>query len=85
MFETWLLISGILFYAILAYLWSPSLKQLKQEHDDAEEMYLKRGGLIGKMGILINNWHYEIINKRATIILLIVLIWIVATALWVIN
>jgi hypothetical protein len=85
MFETWLLISGILCYAIIAYMLSPSLRQLKQEHDNAKQMYLNRGSLIGKVGMAINNWHYEIVNKRIAIIIFILLIWIVVTTLWVIE
>jgi len=85
MFETWLLITLILGYAIYAILLYPSIKQLKLEHDKAEEMYLKRRKLIGEIGLLVNKWHFQIVNKRAPIILFIFLVWVVVTFLWQIS
>jgi len=82
MFETWLLITAILCYAIYAIMLYPSIKQLKHEHDRAEGMYLKRGTLIGKIGWLINKWHFQMVYKRATITIYIFLVWVVVTYLW---
>ena len=84
MFVTWLFISALLCYAIMAYLWSPSLQQLQKEYEDAESNYGQRKTVFSVSGMLVNRLHYKIVCHRKMAIAVISVVWLVMTIMCII-
>ncbi len=82
-FELWLLVSALLAYAIVAYLWSPSLQQLRKEYEDADSSYRQHETAIARIGMFVNRWHFKIANNRGIIVISIAMTWLVITAIWI--
>lgn len=82
MFEAWLLVTALLCYAVVAYLWSPPTSQFQKEFDDAERVYSQRQTPVARIGLAVNRAHYMVVTHRGIAVTAIAVTWLVVTAVW---
>jgi hypothetical protein len=83
MFMAWLSTSLLLCNAFLAYLRSPSLKQLQKKYEIAKDIYQKRKSVRSEISAFLNSAYYKMIMHRDIIASALFSLWVIFTLLWI--
>lgn len=79
MLSVWIVTTALLLYVAVAWMWSPSQRQLKEEYDEYELLYCNKSDAVSRIGVFINRLHFKIVCRRKEILFAILMAWIVVT------